>query len=73
MYPPALPIGTLFTSRVYGGAVVPTAYVGTLTYQWGAKGQFGSEPKAYYCIPVLGGLVCEWVATDLIIGLGECS
>jgi hypothetical protein len=71
MLPLSLPIGTLFTSRVYSGSVVASAHVGRLTYRWGAKGHCGIDPQPVYVIPVLGGNVCEWVTPDLIIGLGN--
>jgi hypothetical protein len=65
-YPPAAPIGSVYESKVFKG-ITETQYVGTLTYMWGAKGTSGIDPKPYYCIPVLGGNVCEWVAAELVM------
>lgn len=65
--PSKLPIGTVYRSL---RGVVTSTTVGTLTYMWGAKGVRGLDPKPYYCIPILSGLVCDWVSLDAII---ECE
>ncbi len=61
--PVAAPKGSVYPSKVHGG-MVASEYDGTLTYMWGAKGTSGVDPRPFYCIPVLGGLVCEWVAAE---------
>ena len=59
MYPHSLPVGTPYPSK-YHGATVLTRYISTLTYRW------GPVAKPYYIIPILSGLVSEWVPAENI-------
>lgn len=57
--PSSLPIGTRYPSRYFEGYVA-SEYVANLTYRW------GPTPTPYYIVPILGGMVCEWIPADSI-------
>lgn len=62
-YPNSLPIGMLYPSKYYG-KIVPSQFVSLLTCRWGPE-----KPRQYYVVPILSGLVCEWVpAEDMVLG-----